>query len=46
MRRWDKAGKLCPLFRTLGLHRRYNLNDLLKRAGKEITEDGVTVCYA
>ena len=46
MRRWDRSDKLCSSFRTLGKHRRYFLNDILKIAGKEISEEGITVCYA
>ena len=46
IRRWDKAGKLCPSFRTFGNHRRYSLNDILKLAGKDMSEEWLTVCYA
>jgi putative resolvase len=30
LRRWDRLGKLKPLFRTFGNHRRYDLKNLLK----------------
>lgn len=47
LRRWDRAGKLCPAFRTLGNHRRYSLNNILDITGKEKSENrGITVCYA
>jgi putative resolvase len=30
LRRWDRLGKLKPLFRTFGNHRRYDLKDITK----------------
>jgi predicted site-specific integrase-resolvase len=35
LRRWDRSGKLKPVFRTFGNHRRYNLSDITKIYNKD-----------
>jgi predicted site-specific integrase-resolvase len=35
MRRWDRLGKLKPIFRTFGNHRRYKFEDILILVNKE-----------
>jgi predicted site-specific integrase-resolvase len=35
LRRWDRLGKLKPIFRTFGNHRRYKFEDILKLVNKE-----------
>jgi len=35
LRRWDSSGLLKPTFRTLGNHRRYNLDNILKMINKK-----------
>jgi predicted site-specific integrase-resolvase len=35
LRRWDSLGLLKPTFRTLGNHRRYNLDNILKMVNKK-----------
>lgn len=45
LRRWDDEGALAPSFRTVGGHRRYDVNRLLKVKG-ESTDQRATVAYA
>jgi predicted site-specific integrase-resolvase len=35
LRRWDRSGKLKPVFRTFGNHRRYNLSEITKIYNKD-----------
>jgi len=35
LRRWDRLGKLKPVFRTFGNHRRYNLDNITKLFKKD-----------
>lgn len=46
LRRWEKAGKFPADFRTLGNHRRYRLDTLLRFANAVSTKDKTTVCYS
>jgi excisionase family DNA binding protein len=34
IRRWDKSGKLTAVFRTFGLHRRFNISDIYRLLNK------------
>ncbi len=46
LRRWEKEKRLIPACRTLGDHRRYNLNVLQDLIQGVSDNQDVTVCYA
>ena len=45
LRRYEKSGKLKSSFRTFGLHRRYDIEDIRKLINPN-KESKKTVCYA
>ena len=45
LRRWHRAGRLSPRWRTEGGHRRYGVDDLNAVAGVSVPQ-GKTICYA
>lgn len=45
LRRWDDEGALAPSFRTVGGHRRYDMNDLLEVKGTK-EDQRKTLAYA
>ena len=47
LRRWHKLGKLIPACRTLGGHRRYELQPVRQALGlEEPLSEKLTICYA
>jgi len=46
LRRWDASGYLVPIYRTKGVHRRYDIADLKKILKKEEKNLKKTLCYA
>ncbi len=46
LRRWDKAGLLTPVCRTLGGHRRYDLAEAQKKLGLATQTEKLTIAYA
>ena len=48
LRRWDRSDKLKPTFKTIGLHRRHDLNDVKKVLGIKLdeTKNKLSVGYA
>ena len=45
LRRYEKSGKLKSKFRTFGLHRRYDINDIRKLINPN-KQSKKTICYA
>ena len=48
LRRWDKLNKFKPEYRTIGGHRRYLLQNILKLINPNIDDktDKITLCYS
>jgi predicted site-specific integrase-resolvase len=46
LRRWDAMGKLTAKWRTIGNHRRYDIDDIRSATGEASSENGLTIAYA
>lgn len=48
LRRWELSGYLIPHHRTIGNHRRYDLNKILKQFNHNpnSNKDKITICYS
>ena len=46
LRRWNQSGKLIPKFRTLGGHRRYELETIIRIIQPNINKNKKTLCYS
>ena len=46
LRRWHRQGRLLPVLRTLGGHRRYASETVRGASGTPRPADGKTICYA